>query len=115
MCSSVLHVLLAAAAVLSLAGQLVQQAAGQGLAVSTEALGAGELTPATQFDYWEQAVALGDGTGGRGKGQRGGTGNLAGSLKDVDQLQQLQRAMYYIGGGPTAYFSGNRSDTGDSM
>jgi hypothetical protein len=74
----------------------VRVAAGQGLAVSSEQLGAGEAATATQLEYFEDSLNIAT-TGGRGRGGRGGSGNLgASAFTDVDQLQQMQRGIYYL-------------------
>eukprot|EP00882_Tetradesmus_deserticola_P003461 GHRQ01003660.1.p1 GENE.GHRQ01003660.1~~GHRQ01003660.1.p1 ORF type:complete len:712 (+),score=141.58 GHRQ01003660.1:390-2525(+) len=74
----------------------VRMAAGQGLAVSSEQLGAGEAATATQLEYFEESLILAT-TGGRGRGGRGASGRLgASSFTDVDQLLQLQRGIYYL-------------------
>lgn len=74
----------------------VRMVAGQGLAVSSEQLGAGEAATATQLEYFEDALNIAT-TGGRGRGGRGGTGNLAAAaFTDVDRLQHMQRGIYYL-------------------
>jgi hypothetical protein len=71
-------------------------ASGQGLAISSEQLGAGEAATATQLEYFEDSLNIAT-TGGRGRGGRGGSGNLgASAFTDVDQLQQMQRGIYYL-------------------
>jgi hypothetical protein len=74
----------------------VRLAAGQGLAVSSDLLSAGEAATATQLELFEDSLSIAT-TGGRGRGGRGGSGGLAASaFTDADRLQQLQRGIYYI-------------------
>jgi hypothetical protein len=83
----------------------VRLAAGQGLAVSSELLGAGEAATATQLELFEDSLNIAT-TGGRGRGGRGGSGGLAASaFTDADRLQQLQRGIYYIAAAPKNFTS----------
>jgi hypothetical protein len=75
-------------------------ASGQGLAVSSELLGAGEAATANQLEVFEDSLIIAT-TGGRGRGGRGASGNLgASAFTDADRLQQLQRGIYYIAAAP---------------
>jgi hypothetical protein len=83
----------------------VRLAAGQGLAVSSELLGAGEAATATQLELFEDSLNIAT-TGGRGRGVWGGSGGLAASaFTDADRLQQLQRGIYYIAAAPKNFTS----------
>jgi hypothetical protein len=83
----------------------IRLAAGQGLAVSSELLGAGEAATATQLELFEDSLNIAT-TGGKGRGGRGGSGSLAASaFTDADRLQQLQRGIYYIAAAPKNFTS----------
>uniref|UniRef100_A0A383VRY8 Peptidase C1A papain C-terminal domain-containing protein n=1 Tax=Tetradesmus obliquus TaxID=3088 RepID=A0A383VRY8_TETOB len=80
--------------------------ASQGLDVSGEALGAGQLATANEFADFEDVLSLAiTSTGGRGRGGRGGaSSNLGGgSFKTNAEFTQLQTAAYYIGGSPKSF------------
>lgn len=82
-----LHSAAVAALLLLLLLLLDQQqfAAGQGLAVSPEALSADAELVAQQFAVFEGAAELATNLGGRGRGGRGGTSNLGECAKGSGQ------------------------------
>lgn len=87
-------------------------AAGQGLSITNDQLGAGEIATADEFSRWEEALELASQTtGGRSIGGKGGTRTGA-IFKTANKMEQLQLSMYYISGSPKVYNSWNTSDTG---
>ncbi|KAF8055998.1 hypothetical protein HT031_006519 [Scenedesmus sp. PABB004] len=94
--------LLAAVAALLLAG--TRGVAGQGLGVSPDQLGEGEAATASQFEVFEDALALAaQSTGGRGNGGRGGTNVGSSAFTDADRLRTLQTGVYYLAGAAEAF------------
>ncbi|KAF8069582.1 hypothetical protein HT031_001699 [Scenedesmus sp. PABB004] len=80
---------------------LARGAGGQGLDASAEQLGAGEALTASQFDAFEEALALAAGsTGGRGNGGRGGSLTGSTAFTDAQRLGDLQRGVYYLAAAP---------------
>uniref|UniRef100_A0A383VW72 Peptidase C1A papain C-terminal domain-containing protein n=1 Tax=Tetradesmus obliquus TaxID=3088 RepID=A0A383VW72_TETOB len=84
-------------------------AAGQGLSVSADNLGAGAEATASEFEQFESALVLAT-TGGRGRGSRGGSSNIGG-FANARSFAAMQTAMYYIAGSPQVYDSSNPQHT----
>ncbi|WIA21131.1 hypothetical protein OEZ85_005443 [Tetradesmus obliquus] len=84
--------------------------AGQGLSATNEQLGANAQATATEFDTFEDLMALST-TGGRGRGSRGTSGNLGSSFREAREFEQLQTSTYYVGGSLPIYNSFNTSQT----
>jgi hypothetical protein len=86
-------------------------AAGQGLSVSSEQLGAGEVATATQFQDFEDSLAISN-TGGRGRGGRGGSNTLGSpAFNDADRLQEMQLSIYNVAAAPSVYPSCQHAGT----
>uniref|UniRef100_A0A383VSA6 Uncharacterized protein n=1 Tax=Tetradesmus obliquus TaxID=3088 RepID=A0A383VSA6_TETOB len=94
LCKALLRSITAAAVLLLLLLLLDQHrfAAGQGLAVSPEALSADAELVAQQFAVFEGAAELATNLGGRGRGGRGSTSNLGSSksFRDTTEFLRLQ-------------------------
>lgn len=85
-------------------------AAGQGLSVSQEQLGAGEVATASQFQVFEDSLTISN-TGGRGRGGRGGSGNLgSAAFTDAERLTELQLGIYNLASAPSDYPSCQHKD-----
>ncbi|KAF6258414.1 hypothetical protein COO60DRAFT_1692748 [Scenedesmus sp. NREL 46B-D3] len=88
----------------------------QGLAVTPDNLGAGQLAVVNEFNTFEDALELAaELSGGRGRGARGGSGNLgAGGVTTVKDMQQLQLASYAVAAAPkmAAAYALNESAAG---
>ncbi|WIA36815.1 hypothetical protein OEZ86_008070 [Tetradesmus obliquus] len=84
--------------------------ASQGLSATSEQLGANAAATATEFDTFEDLLALST-TGGRGRGGRGSSGNLGSSFREARDFEQLQTSTYYVGGSLPVYNSFNSSQT----
>ncbi|WIA41425.1 hypothetical protein OEZ86_005008 [Tetradesmus obliquus] len=84
--------------------------AGQGLSATNEQLGANAQATATEFDTFEDLMALST-TGGRGRGSRGSSGNLGSSFREGKEFEQLQTATYYVGGSLQIYNSFDKLQT----
>ncbi|WIA41427.1 hypothetical protein OEZ86_005009 [Tetradesmus obliquus] len=83
---------------------------GQGLSATNEQLGANAAATATEFDTFEDLLALST-TGGRGRGSRSGSSNLGSSFREARDFEQLQTSVYYVGGSLPVYNSFNTSQT----
>lgn len=85
-------------------------AAGQGLSVSQEQLGAGEVATASQFQVFEDSLTISN-TGGRGRGGRGGSGNLgSAAFTDAERLAEMQLGIYNLASAPSSYPSCQHKD-----
>uniref|UniRef100_A0A383VHT1 Peptidase C1A papain C-terminal domain-containing protein n=1 Tax=Tetradesmus obliquus TaxID=3088 RepID=A0A383VHT1_TETOB len=106
-----LAILLAAVLLLAPWQQQQQRGGGilladcQGLAVTGDNLGAGQLAVVNEFNVFEDALELAlKSSGGRGRGGRFGGGLLgAGGVTTVKDMQQLQLASYAVAASPKVW------------
>jgi hypothetical protein len=83
----------------------VQHVSGQGLDVSFEQLGAGELASLGALDEFEDLLELSEQYTGKPRKRR------MPSFSDAISLQQLQLQTYHVAGSPAVYNSFNKSQT----